>query len=242
MNRKTGRRTAFAAALWLTGTSAAFAHGLTGGTLEADCDGFVVTVNAASLEPNIDYTADYRVTISGCVASPETVTGQVALDRDPSTPSSGSGSASGSWPGSLTLDGTCQVTGSATLTQNPNSTKPLATASDPVTFACAPPQAQGICHNIGGPRKLGANCDMEGQCTIPLADGSTISVTGNRFLGIVINPSPRARAAHIQHGDGPILATFDPPLHLAKDLGPHKASNVECLGERVNPQPPEPGN
>jgi hypothetical protein len=77
---------------------------------------------------------------------------------------------------------------------------------------------------------------------IPLADGSTISVTGKRFLGIVIHPNPRAAKAHIKHGDGPILAVFDPPLHLAAELGPHKASNAECLGERVNPQPPEPGN
>lgn len=242
MNSTLARRTAFAAALLLGGTSAAFAHGLSGGSLRADCAGFAVTVNATLLEPNINYTADYTLTLSGCVAAPETITGQVAIVRDPVTPSSGSGTEAGSWPSSLALDGTCVVTGTATLTQNPNSTKPLATESNPVTFDCKPPMAKGICHNIGGPRKLGANCDMEGQCTVPLADGSSISVTGNRFLGIVVNAGPRATAAHIRHGDGPILATFDPPLHLAADLGPHQASNVECLGERVNPQPPEPGN
>lgn len=105
-----------------------------------------------------------------------------------------------------------------------------------------PPPTKGICHNIGGPRELGANCDQANQCVLLLQDGTTITVTGQRFLGIIINASEQATAAHIAHGDGPILAIFDPPLHLASQIGPHKASNVECLGERILPQPPEPGN
>jgi hypothetical protein len=106
-----------------------------------------------------------------------------------------------------------------------------------------PPSDKGFCHNIGGPRDLGANCDGTGTCSYTLDTGATIEVEEGTFLGILIPPtSAGALAAHIAHGDGPVLVTFDPPLHLASTSGPHTASNVECLGERVLPQPPEPGN
>ena len=104
-----------------------------------------------------------------------------------------------------------------------------------------------ICHNIGGPRDLGANCDMTGNCSYTLYDdGSnpvTYVVTPNHFLGIIIPPtSAGAIAAHIAHGDGEVIMEFDPPLHLASDGQNHQASNVECLAERIIEQPPEPGN
>lgn len=108
---------------------------------------------------------------------------------------------------------------------------------DPKKEVCPP-----ICHNIGGPRDLGANCEATGNCSVLLEDGTTLTLGPNQFLGIVISASEQALAAHIAHGDGPIVATFDPPLHLASEIGPHQASNVECLGTRVLPQPPEPGN
>jgi len=101
-----------------------------------------------------------------------------------------------------------------------------------------------ICHNIGGPRDLGANCDMTGNCSFT-TDAGTITVTPNHFLGIIIGfnqDSPGALAAHIAHGDGFIITTFDPPLHLASTGQIHKASNVECLALRIVPQPNEPGN
>ncbi|MDQ3562760.1 MAG: hypothetical protein M3436_01010 [Pseudomonadota bacterium] len=107
-----------------------------------------------------------------------------------------------------------------------------------------PPPKDGICHNIGGPEELGANCDGTGTCTYELEDG-TIEVAEGNFLGIVIgqNGLPTAALlAHIAHGDGPIVQLFDPPLHLASEIGPHRASNVECEGTRVVLQPPEPGN
>jgi hypothetical protein len=101
-----------------------------------------------------------------------------------------------------------------------------------------------ICHNIGGPRDLGANCDGTGNCSFT-TDIGTVNVLAGQFLGIIIGfnqNSAGALAAHIAHGDGRILATFDPPLHLASQGQNHQASNVECLGLRVVPQPPEPGN
>ena len=111
-----------------------------------------------------------------------------------------------------------------------------------VTTNFVPPV--GICHNIGGPRELGANCDATG-CTVNLEGGGTLTVLPGQFLGIIIGfnqLSEGALNAHINHGDGPILQTFDPPLHLASTGQIHKASNVECLATRTVPQPPDRGN
>lgn len=100
-----------------------------------------------------------------------------------------------------------------------------------------------LCHNIGGPFDLGANCEATGNCVFILPDGQTITYTGNQFLGILIGAKgEQAIAAHLAHGDGYATQIYDPPLHLAPLVGPHQASNVECLATRVVPQPPEPGN
>lgn len=100
-----------------------------------------------------------------------------------------------------------------------------------------------ICHNIGGPRDLGANCEATGSCTVEVEGGLTIVFTNeNQFLGIVVGAGDQSAAAHIAHGDGFVELLFDPPLHLASAIGPHQASNVECLATRILPQPPEPGN
>lgn len=104
------------------------------------------------------------------------------------------------------------------------------------------PPPQILCHNIGGPRDLGANCEATGNCTFILPDGSLVTFTGDEFLGILVGASDSAAAAHLAHGDGYAFLIYDPPLHLASVVGPHKESNVECLARRVNPQPPEPGN
>ena len=123
-------------------------------------------------------------------------------------------------------------------------------AGIPAAYACGdchpcnPERERCFCHNIGGPRDLGANCDMTGNCTYP-TDNGNVTVDGKHFLGIIIGfkeTNVKALAAHIAHGDGPIETEFDPPLHLAATAGPHRASNVECVGERVLSQPPEPGN
>ena len=107
-----------------------------------------------------------------------------------------------------------------------------------------PPVPQVLCHNIGGPRDLGANCDGTGNCSYQLGDGTTMVVAPDFFLGIVIGTdSPQAIAAHLAHGDGYATALYDPPLHLASVIGPHRASNVECLARRaITTQPPEPVN
>ena len=123
---------------------------------------------------------------------------------------------------------------------NPCTPPPCDPATDP---HCA---ANFLCHNIGGPKNLGANCDPgTGTCTFTTDTGQTISVGPNQFLGIIIGfnqNSAGAFAAHVAHGDGNISVIFNPPLHLASDVGPHKGSNVECLATRIVPQPPDRGN
>ena len=86
---------------------------------------------------------------------------------------------------------------------------------------------------------------MTGTCTYQTSSLSgELTLGPNQFLGIIIgiNLDSNAAGAHIAHGDGPIVATFNPPLHLASVTGPHRDSNVECIGTRVFAQPPEPGN
>lgn len=101
---------------------------------------------------------------------------------------------------------------------------------------------QTLCHNIGGPRDLGANCEATGNCTVPLV-GGLLSFSDNQYLGIVIGAGEQSWQAHLNHGDGYVITLFDPPLHLAAEIGPHRASNVECLARRATTeQPPEPGN
>ena len=100
-----------------------------------------------------------------------------------------------------------------------------------------------LCHNIGGPEDLGANCDGTGTCTYQLEGGGVVAVAEDHFLGIVIGASENALGPHLAHGDGFVITLFDPPLHLASQIGPHRASNVDCLARRaITTQPPEPGN
>jgi len=121
---------------------------------------------------------------------------------------------------------------------------------DPKTQDCGcDPKTQKcdiICHNIGGPRDLGANCDGTGACSFVTTDGTVIDVAPNHFLGIIIGfnqDSPGALNAHLNHGDGFVIMAWDPALHLASTGQNHEASNVECLAMRARTtQPPEPGN
>lgn len=117
-------------------------------------------------------------------------------------------------------------------------------ACDPQKEKCPPPPTKTtLCHNIGGPEDLGANCDMTGNCSVLLEDGTTITVAPNHFLGIIIGAGPNSLAAHLKHGDGFVEVTFEPALHLASTGQNHAASNVECLAERaITTQPDEPGN
>lgn len=111
---------------------------------------------------------------------------------------------------------------------------------------------KGLCHNIGGPNGLGANCDGADECaafleepllslfnaaiaiclTIPGCDPDDV------YAGIFVPHSDSAFNAHVNHGDGQALLTFE-RLH---DPQPHVSANVDCFGVRVFEQPPEPGN
>jgi hypothetical protein len=114
-------------------------------------------------------------------------------------------------------------------------------ASSAIAGGTPPPQI--LCHNIGGPRDLGANCEATGNCTVELEDGTLLTFTDDQFLGILIGAGDQSLAAHLAHGDGFATVTWNPALHLASEIGPHRASNVECLARRATTeQPPEPGN
>jgi hypothetical protein len=126
---------------------------------------------------------------------------------------------------------------------------------EPCGDGCPPPSVCGgegqpacLCHNIGGPRELGANCDATG-CTFTYVDSNnetqTLTVAAGNFLGILIGAptSGPALTAHLNHGDGIIIhAIFNPPLHLASQGLNHQGANVECLATRAVPQPPDHGN
>jgi hypothetical protein len=107
---------------------------------------------------------------------------------------------------------------------------------------CNPEKEQCICHNIGGPRDLGANCDFPGVCLFTTDTGRVVAVGSDEFLGIIIgfNQDSNALVAHLNHGDGPILERFVPALHLASIGLNHEASNVECRGFRFFGE--DPGN
>ncbi len=112
---------------------------------------------------------------------------------------------------------------------------------DPYKKECPPPEPPKarLCHNIGGPQELGANCDNANFDEFPC-----LLITNELiYAGIVIGASDQAFEAHLRHGDGFAVAEFDPPLHLASEGLNHQAANVECLAVRAQTtQPPEPGN
>jgi hypothetical protein len=114
-----------------------------------------------------------------------------------------------------------------------------------------PPPKTQMCHNIGGPMELGANCDgATGACTFtleeygPSGDPLTVTVPKDHFLGILIGASSEgAIAAHLAHGDGFVTALYEPRIHVASTGQIHKASTVDCMAKRaITTQPPEPGN
>jgi hypothetical protein len=102
-----------------------------------------------------------------------------------------------------------------------------------------PPPKGPLCHNIGGPQQLGANCDNANASLLPCA----LLANPLAYAGIVISPNDASFDAHLRHGDGFALVIFSPPLHLASEGQNHQAANVECVAIRaITTQPPEPGN
>jgi hypothetical protein len=109
-----------------------------------------------------------------------------------------------------------------------------------------PPEVKAVCHNIGGPdaKGGGANCDpdTDDPCCIETEEIGELCIDSTQYFGIVISNSDKSIDAHIKHGDGEATTIFDPPLHLASDGQNHLGANVECVADRVNEQPDEPGN
>jgi hypothetical protein len=114
---------------------------------------------------------------------------------------------------------------------------------------CDPKEEEcDICHNIGGPNGLGANCDA-GNCDSIFATGNPTLIAAyvaaleecdddatcedNIYGGIVIPFNDSKFAAHDNHGDGPVLVTF-PRIHATQ---PHVSANVGCFAVRDNEDP-----
>lgn len=103
------------------------------------------------------------------------------------------------------------------------------------------PPKGSLCHNIGGPQELGANCDYANSDEFPCSDFITIT-NPLVYAGIVIDPNDSSFEAHLKHGDGFSIAEF-PRIHLASEGLNHQAANVGCIAVRaLTEQPPEPGN
>jgi hypothetical protein len=117
----------------------------------------------------------------------------------------------------------------------------LAFSAGPVG-AGPPPVKKDVCHNIGGPNGLGANCDGTAECELItnaflLAQLACLQFstcnTADIYAGIVVPFSDAAIDAHIKHGDGFALATF---LRI-HDTQPHISANVDCFAVRPFPDP-----
>ena len=116
---------------------------------------------------------------------------------------------------------------------------------DPKTEVC------DVCHNIGGPNALGANCDA-GNCSLDdmIATGNADLIAAFQqalaicaqaadcdpddiYGGIPVPYADSAYTAHYNHGDGLTLVTFD-RIHATQ---PHVAANVGCFAVRHDPDP-----
>src|SRR5262245_5892600 len=112
----------------------------------------------------------------------------------------------------------------------------------------AHPLPGGICHNIGGPDGLGADCGGADECELledPVLDAAFNAALivalengcnpASIYAGIFVPHSDNAFDAHIKHGDGPALVFLPNRIHATQ---PHVGANVDCFGARVNAQPP----
>jgi hypothetical protein len=129
------------------GTQPVMANDLTSGTVVGRCTSYFVSANASNLDADLAvlYSAKYIVTLSGCVVTPTTVKGSFAIGRvGDAVAGIGYGDKTAFWDPSLTLKGTCQVSGTATLIQNASSMVTLTPYPSPSgTFSCPEGQCSG---------------------------------------------------------------------------------------------------
>lgn len=111
----------------------ALANILTSATATADCSGFTLTVNAADLTVNTQYTIDFTFTLT-CPGSATIVkTGTITFTASGSTATE---TATGTWQTSP-LSTNCTVIGSATLTNSGSMVTITINGSGSASLSCA---------------------------------------------------------------------------------------------------------
>jgi hypothetical protein len=200
-NKASFSRTASMLLALLCWASSAMANILTNGTVAANCQGYTVNVNAGLLEPVCTFDANYSIVLSQCVATPRMINGKVFITRNSVDPTTGSGSVSATWDPSLTLNGTCMVTGTATLTQFPSTVE---LTPVPVSFTCTPPtpgikitkftnghdadNANGVPSAVQGSFSVGANTVAEVLPGAPIVWTYRVTNTGNEpLVSVLVN-------------------------------------------------------
>ncbi len=118
-------------------STVAFANILSGASGSATCSGWSIRINAIDLTAGTTYTIDYSVTAT-CNGVPTTVSNSILFTASGMTATE---TASGTWPGAP-LVGTCDFTGSATLT---NSGSHVDISFSPSSSVCPSPPPPPPC-------------------------------------------------------------------------------------------------
>lgn len=92
-------------------TTLAYANDLTGGSASADCNGWMITINATALDANTDYTINYFLNCG------TTAVGGGSIVFNSGAGGTATESQTGTWPGGP-LTSNCAINGSATLTSS----------------------------------------------------------------------------------------------------------------------------
>lgn len=108
------------------------ANTLTSATATANCQGYILTVNATDLTVNVTYTIDYSFIVTCGGGAPITITNSTTFTATDSTETV---TASGSFNGNAT-GGNCTVTGTATLTSSGSTVDITINGTGTATLSC----------------------------------------------------------------------------------------------------------
>jgi hypothetical protein len=207
---------------------------ITQATATANCQGYSLTVWATNLPVGTTYTIDYSFTVTCGGAAPVTVPGSVTFQA---TATSQSVTASGTFSPTITLKGSCDVSGSATLTSSGSTvainvnkagagnSASLTCPVSPLTLACQP----ATTGTVGTPYN---SCLMASGGVSPysfflispatLPPGLTLTTTGS-MAGCITGTPTQAGTFNLQFEvedseTPPVEVTATCPLTIASQL------------------------